>query len=498
MLGIQKIEEWLKEHGINNYIISDDLHVSVQGNVNLNDRLNGQTLPVKFDRIEGYFDISNNNLTSLEGCPKVVAKDFNCSKNKLISLFDCPIEVGEFDCSHNNLKNLSYGPKEVKGNYNCSYNELTSIKASPRTVKGFFKCNDNKLSSLDGGPKNIDTDFDCSHNFIERLQGGPVTVKGSYICHGNKLSDLEGLADEIGEDLTTDVKLNNIPSKFNEEEEYSTYNGKQVIAHIYKPVVSLTNNEDIIAWLEKYDIKGYKILPDGSVDVAGDVKLTGRLPNLYKLPLKFNIIDGDFDISENELVSLEGSPIKVNGNFLAHKNELNSLRGGPKEVKGSFIVLHNNITSLQNSPTTVKGDYICSHNPLRSLEGVNTVLGFVFTGVYIARLKCQKYNYKGVTTYKYPGDSVMKYLDEEYVAQTDEEKAFESTKKNLEKVIKKMLNANTLTKEMVTDQLIKNLTKYQLDQLKTKVLWIKNPPNEENSDVISEEEMMKLAFEKEL
>ena len=126
MLGIQKIEEWLKEHGINNYIISDDLHVSVQGNVNLNDRLNGQTLPVKFDRIEGYFDISNNNLTSLEGCPKVVAKDFNCSKNKLISLFDCPIEVGEFDCSHNNLKNLSYGPKEVKGNYNCSYNELTS------------------------------------------------------------------------------------------------------------------------------------------------------------------------------------------------------------------------------------------------------------------------------------------------------------------------------------------------------------------------------------
>jgi len=160
--------------------------------------------------------------------------------------------------------------------------------------------------------------------------------------------------------------------------------------------------------------------------------------------------------------------------------------------------LHNNITSLQNSPTIVKDDYICSHNPLRTLEGVNSVQGYVFTGVYIPRLKCQKYNYKGNTTYKYPGDAVMKYLDEEYISLTDEEKAFESTKKNLEKVIKKMLNANTLTKEMITDNLIKNLTKYQLDQLKTKVLWIKNPPNEDNSDIISEDDIMKLAFEKEL
>ena len=181
-MNLGEIEAWLKEHSINNYIISDDYQVSVQGNVNLNDKLKGQTLPIIFDRIEGYFDISNNNLTSLVGCPKVVSRDFNFSKNKLTSLFDCPIEVGEFDCSHNLLKNLSYGPKEVKGNYNCSFNELISIKASPRTVKGFFKCNDNKLVSLDGGPKNIDDDFDCSHNFIERLTGGPIiTPPNKYI-----------------------------------------------------------------------------------------------------------------------------------------------------------------------------------------------------------------------------------------------------------------------------------------------------------------------------
>lgn len=497
MLSVSDIENWLREHGINNYHISEDFYVSVQGNVNLSEKLNGEKLPIKFDRIDGYFDISNNGLETLEGAPKTVLKDFNCSKNKLSSLFDCPTEVGEFDCSYNQLKNLSYGPKEVKGSFNCSYNELTSIKASPRTVKGHFKCNDNKLVSLEGGPKNIDTYFDCSHNLLERLNGGPIAVKQDYICNGNRLADLEGVADEIGGDLVTDIKLN-IPSRYDEEGQFYRYKGQEAITHIYKPIVALTNVEDIQAWLEKFDIKNATILSDNSVDVHGDVKLSNRLPNLSKLPINFNIVEGDFDISENELVSLEGSPVKVGGSFHAHKNELNSLRGGPKEVKGSFVILHNNITSLQNSPTIVKDDYICSHNPLRTLEGINTVQGYVFTGVYIPRLKCQKYNYKGITTYKYPGDAVMKYLDEEYITLTDEEKAFESTKKNLEKVIKKMLNANTLTKEMITDTLLKNLTKYQLDQLKTKVLWIKNPPNEDGSDYISEDDIMKLAFEKEL
>ena len=497
MLSISDIENWLRDYGISNYHISEDFYVSVQGNVNLSEKLKGQKLPIKFDRIDGYFDISNNDLPSLEGCPKLVMKDFNCSYNKLTSLFDCPVEVGDFDCSHNNLKNLSYGPKEVKGFYDCSFNELTSIKASPRTVKGHFKCNNNRLTTLEGGPKSIDTYFDCSSNIIERLIGGPISVKEDYLCNTNRLSDLDGVADEIGGDLVTDIKLN-ITSKFDEEGQFYRYKGSEAVSHIYRPVVALTNNEDIQAWLDKFDIKNTTILPDNSVDVHGDVKLSNRLPNLSKLPINFNYVDGDFDISENELVSLEGSPTRVGGSFFAHKNELNSLRGGPKEVKGSFVILHNNITSLQNSPTIVKDDYICSHNPLRTLEGVNSVQGYVFTGVYIPRLKCQKYNYKGITTYKYPGDAVMKYLDEEYISLTDEEKAFESTKKNLEKVIKKMLNANTLTKEMITDNLIKNLTKYQLDQLKTKVLWIKYPPSDEKNDALSEDDIMKLAFEQEL
>ena len=49
---------------------------------------------------------------------------------------------------------------------------------------------------------------------------------------------------------------------------------------------------------------------------------------------------------------------------------------------------------------------------------------------------------------------------------TDEEKAFEETRKNLEKVISKMLVQGTLSREMINDTLINNLTKYHLDELK--------------------------------
>ncbi len=51
------------------------------------------------------------NLSSLEGCPKVIGGDFYCNNNKLTSLDGCPEEVGRdnhgsFDCSGNQIKDL--------------------------------------------------------------------------------------------------------------------------------------------------------------------------------------------------------------------------------------------------------------------------------------------------------------------------------------------------------------------------------------------------------
>ncbi|MFK2821582.1 hypothetical protein [Arcobacter sp. YIC-80] len=497
MTSLSAVESWLEEHSIENYTISEDLYITVHGSVNLNEKIKEKTLPVKFKLVNGYFDISNNSLESLEGCPEKVGKDFNCSKNELDSLLGAPIRVGDFDCSHNKLTSLSYCPKEVIGFFNCSNNQLTSIKGSPRTIKGYFRCEYNKIESLKGGPKYIDAYFDCSHNYIKELNGGPITVVQDYICNGNLLKSLDGIADTIGWDVQTDIRLNKLANSYNEEEKIWKYKGKDVVSHVYKPIVALCNKEDISRWLSKHDIKNFEILPNNSVNVKGSVKLSDKLANLSKLPLSFNEVEGDFDISNNELISLEGCPKIVHGDFLAFKNELSSLKGGPKQVSGSFIILKNNIDSLKFSPSLVKEDYICSHNPLRDLDGINNVQGSIFTGVFIPNVKAQKYVYNSVTTYKYPGEGIAEYLDKVYVTLTEEERVYEKTKVNLRNAISRLIESNSLKKEMINDTLIKNLEKYHLDEIKHKVLQIKNPKPRSKED-LTESDVLKMAFEVEL
>lgn len=494
--SIAKIEAWLKEYSINNYVISEDSQVTVYGNVDLNNKLKDYSvLPIKFKLVDGYFDISNNHLTSLEFCPNTVNKDFNCSNNELSSLFGCPEKVGDFNCSYNKLTNLSYAPKDVKGYFDCSNNKLKSLKGSPRTIKDFYKCSNNSIISLKGGPKYVGTYFDCSSNSIEKLQGGPVSVGQDYICSGNVLTDLESIADEIGWDVVTDVRLNHLNSSINDDNSIK-YKGSEVISHIYKPIVALNNIDEINTWLLRHDIKNFTILDDNTVNVHGDVRLSRRLANLLKLPLKFNEIEGDFDISDNELISLEGSPKKVSGDFLAYKNELSSLRGGPKEVEGNFVILQNNINSLKYAPTNIKGDFICSHNPIEDLDGLTNIRGDVFTGVYIQKIKSQKFVYKGINTYKYNGEAIVEYLNKEYIVLTEEEKLYEKTRRNLEKVITDMVISKELTLDMITDVLLNNLEKYNLDDLKMKLMMLKNPPKTNKPDELSELEIKQLAFTK--
>ncbi|WP_072681850.1 hypothetical protein [Arcobacter sp. LA11] len=499
MQNIKDIEEWLTYHDIKNYSISENLQIKVYGSVNLKNKLAEKKLPIVFESINGYFDISENNLESLEGCPNIVQKDFNCSNNNLASLFGAPHTVGDFDCSRNRLKDLSYSPKKVEGYFNCSDNYITSINGSPRTIKGYFKCSNNSLSSLKGGPKYIQDFFDCSNNKIEHLVGGPVTVGQDYICHWNELRGLEDIANEILWDIITDISLNHIPSSsFDEEKKTWRYKGKEVIRHIYKPIVAITNKDDISKWLHTNNIKNFKILEDNSVDVQGDVRLSNTLENLLKLPINFNEVHGDFDISDNVLTSLEGSPQKVTGDFLAYKNELQSLKGGPKEVGKNFVILKNNIRSLINSPSTVGDDFICSHNPLTTLEGLTNVGGSIFTSVFIPTLAYKEFSYHSILTYKYTGAAIMEYLDKEYITLTEEEKIYLKTKQNLENVISKMIKENALKIDMINDTLLKNLTKYNLIDLKKKVLLLKEPKKQPSKKELSEEEILQSVFDLEI
>jgi hypothetical protein len=122
---------------------------------------------VKFGKVSGFFNCSDNSLTSLAGAPQSVGKFFNCSDNSLTSLKGAPQEVGaSFNCSDNSLTSLEGAPQEVGASFNCSDNSLTSLKGAPKRVGSFFNCSDNSLSSLEGAPQWVGGDLYFNDNTL--------------------------------------------------------------------------------------------------------------------------------------------------------------------------------------------------------------------------------------------------------------------------------------------------------------------------------------------
>ena len=159
-----EIEDICRKYEIENYTINPDGSIDVDGDVNLY-YLKLTKLPLKFNKVFGDFSCSNNELTSLDGCPKEVGGDFYCNNNKLTSLDGSPKEVGgDFNCDNNELTSLDGCPKEVGGDFNCYNNKLTSLDGSPN-YSGYFDCSNNKLTSLEGCPE-VNGDFDVDDNPI--------------------------------------------------------------------------------------------------------------------------------------------------------------------------------------------------------------------------------------------------------------------------------------------------------------------------------------------
>jgi hypothetical protein len=95
-LGIGKkvlIEKWLKQYGVEDYVINDDFTIDVNNIVQINKK-DLITFPdyIQFNVVHGLFDVTNNNLLSLKGAP-FKCQYFNCSGNQLRSLKYCPKEV---------------------------------------------------------------------------------------------------------------------------------------------------------------------------------------------------------------------------------------------------------------------------------------------------------------------------------------------------------------------------------------------------------------------
>ncbi len=115
-----------------------------------------------------------------------------------------------------------------------------------------------------------------------------------------------------------------------------------------KNILSKEELESIREFCADYNIMEYTINPDGSVDVFQDVAFDSFINRDYftHIPFKFNIIHGDFTLSETGIEKLHNMPHTINGNCNISDNYLESLEGCPGVITGNFDFTRNNITSL--------------------------------------------------------------------------------------------------------------------------------------------------------
>ncbi len=101
---------------------------------------------------------------------------------------------------------------------------------------------------------------------------------------------------------------------------------------------------------------------------------------LTEIPIQFFHIDGDFDCSDNNLISLKGSPLYVGRNFYCCHNQLKSLEYCPQFIVHNFDCSKNLLTSLEYGPQIVGGHFVCDHNQLISLDHFPEI---ITKGVYL-------------------------------------------------------------------------------------------------------------------
>lgn len=242
----EEIKKWLDDIGIENYTINKDLTVDA-GDVIISKR-GLKTIPVKFGKIYGDFICSNNKLTSLEGCPKIVRGSFVCDNNKLTS--------------------LEFGPYDVEGHYECEHNQLTSLEGCPGLINGDFRCNNNKINTLKYCPIQIDGTLFLGNNKLKSLEGCCQKIADGLYLENNSLDYLKGCPDvPNGTLLLFDNNIKNLKDIENCNIKKIIISGNPVNDILDLFMTDHNTTKKLIKYLNEYDvIKGNNIILDSLKD----------------------------------------------------------------------------------------------------------------------------------------------------------------------------------------------------------------------------------------
>lgn len=123
---------------------------------------------------------------------------------------------GDFTFSQGKLKNLKGAPISIEGEFNCSFNELTTLEGGPKFVdSGVYDCYNNKLVNLDFLPNNKLSYLDAADNLLKNVSNIGKFLHDGWFREGLTLNLSNNLLEEIP--TTTNVenyflKNNNLTS----------------------------------------------------------------------------------------------------------------------------------------------------------------------------------------------------------------------------------------------------------------------------------------------
>ncbi|PHS59117.1 MAG: hypothetical protein COB17_00875 [Sulfurimonas sp.] len=95
--------------------------------------------------------------------------------------------------------------------------------------------------------------------------------------------------------------------------------------------------------------------------------------------LSGTVYEGNMDISNKGLTSLEGMPKEIIGSLICYGNNLKTLEGMPQKIGSYCLVPRNQLTSLKGIAQIISGDFYCGENKLTSLDYLPKMIQGTFT-----------------------------------------------------------------------------------------------------------------------
>ncbi|WP_155638613.1 hypothetical protein [Burkholderia cepacia] len=119
----------------------------------------------------------NDSLTSLNGSPKTITGEFICTRNASLKT----LEGGPERVGRGVYIRPAWQSAGDEINRCCG---LISLEGAPKYVGGNFNCSENEIVNLIGAPKHVEGHFVCVSCSLETLNG-LGEVKGKLDIHGN-------------------------------------------------------------------------------------------------------------------------------------------------------------------------------------------------------------------------------------------------------------------------------------------------------------------------